>query len=201
MKNGIISVLVLIVILLVGFLVWPTSPSQDLPEASVTKLTDSGDAEGIEDGVMAKEVGDLELTITGFGPGKVHPGTFDDITISDLAVSESGIPVSGTLTIKSESRSFGIDGLNTHLCAPEFLNCENNPLIIFSLTEMTQNSNTEFTANGVLTFKDTISSISFPVTKSGEDFSGDFRLNVKDLGVSYIGIDSEIQIQFAGSLK
>ena len=196
MKKTIISVAVIALILL-GILILPKSPSKKIPEANLSDSNYKKENVDVEKKLIESDVPEINFEITGFGPGKSHIGTFTNYQITDFKIDENKNPGSGKITIQSNSLDFGIEGLNKHLCAEEFLNCEIYPNISFNLTNFLNESENpnEYTAIGTLIFKDSVSVISFPVIKDGEKWSSDFRLNVKEIGVSYIGIDEEIQIK------
>lgn len=199
-------VLVLLIIVALVFLLKPTSPSKDIDEANVSnELANVGESSDQSDNAQVAAViaklNSTETIITGYGPGKIHPGTFSDYEISNVSLDESGMIQSARVVVKSESRDFGIDGLNKHLCTDDFLKCEEYPDIVFELSEVKLNpTGNGYTVVGNLTMIGITKSVSFPVNmvmgESGEAvYATDFRLDITPFEIKYPGIDQEVRVE------
>jgi polyisoprenoid-binding protein YceI len=154
------------------------------------------------------------FTFTGYGPGKSHEGTFKGATVSNVAFAADGTPAAGKFTIKTASISTGIDGLDKHLCSPDFFDCAANPEIVFDLTSIKPVAETDSAAptvgattydvSGTLTFNKVTQPISFQATgrtTNPKTFSADFKFDTTFFNFKYVGIDKEVRIQFAGEVK
>jgi polyisoprenoid-binding protein YceI len=210
----IIGILVLIAILFLAWFIFkPTKAPENVSVGNVSNSVGNSDGsdesnsnnspestEVAANPEIESKINSADVTITGYGPGKSHPGTFDEYTISELKVdSETGILSSGKVVIKSESRKFEkgniIDKLNDHLCAEEFLNCAEYPDITVELTDVSMESAGEYRATGNLTFLGTTKSIDFPVTQADSNYTVDFRIDLTPFGLSNTFANSEVRIQ------
>jgi polyisoprenoid-binding protein YceI len=204
-----IVVLVLIVVIgLAWFIFNPAGAPEEIERVSVSdtnsnEVISNEDNEFSEKAVSAdpsiiEKIKSATITITGYAPGKNHPGTFTDYEISNAQVyKDTGLLSSGMVTIKSESRNFKIDDLNKHLCAEVFLNCENFPEINFELSNVTRSSDNVFSVTGDLTFLGITKQISFPINYDVETdkFSTDFALELKEFGFNPTLSNSEVRVE------
>ncbi len=206
------SILIAILVIAVGFGLFlalsPSAPS-DLESAKV------GDAVATTTAPVAtttapsgKQATLASFTFTGYGPGKEHVGTFKDWAVTNVALSADGVPTAGKFTIKTASIDTTIDGLNKHLCTPDFFDCAAHPEIVFDLVKVTPpatpivGDTQTFTVTGNLTFNNVAKEFTFPVSvTSVGGFSADFKFDTTFFNFKYVGIDKEVRIQFAGEIK
>lgn len=134
------------------------------------------------------------LKFTGFGPGKEHPGSFDSMT-TELEFTDGQIS-GGGLVIEASSINTGIDGLDSHLQTGDFLNVENNPQITFKLNDVVVNDEDQSAiAEGTLTMNGVAKDITVPVTLLANGFSVDFLLDMSIFGISYTGVNDQVQVE------
>lgn len=134
------------------------------------------------------------LKFTGFGPGKEHEGSFD--TMKADIIFDNGSMSGGKLIIEASSINTGIDGLDNHLKTDDFLDTEINPQIEFKLIDVVvKDEDQSATALGEITIKGITKNISVPLTILANGFSVDFLLDVSLFGISYIGVNNEVQIE------
>lgn len=206
------SILIAILVIAVGFGLFlalsPSAPS-DLESAKV------GDAVATTTAPVAtttapsgKQAALTSFTFTGYGPGKEHVGTFKDWTVTNVTLNQADVPTAGKFTIKTASVDTTIDGLNKHLCTPDFFDCAAHPEIIFDLVKVTHPATPIFgdsatlSVTGNLTFNNVTKEFTFPVSiVSDGTFSADFKFDTTFFNFKYVGIDKEVRIQFAGELK
>lgn len=206
------AILITLLVVIVAFgLFWalkPQAPS-DLSAAkigdAVTATTTPAAATSTPD-QADRQVSLSSFSFTGYGPGKERVGKFKEADLSNVAFSADGVPVSGTLTIKTASVDTGIDGLDKHLCGDDFFDCAANPEIVFNLTSIAPpaGTSTEYTVSGTLTFNGVTQAISFPATVSGTEtptFAADFKFDTTFFNFKYVGIDKEVRIQFSGEIR
>lgn len=197
----ILGIVLLVGVLVVGYILLTSEkPDQNLPAADVAESTVSENvAEGAVDDKQMEEnlsvISNLDFSFVGFGPGKSHPGTFEDIKIENLSYDENGLN-SGTATIMVESVKTDNKTLDGHLCGENFFDCENHKEIVFNVT-----GSEGATVTGDLTFKGITKSVSFDLTASenGSSYETDFRLNVKEFGFEGPTVNEEVQIKFTAT--
>jgi polyisoprenoid-binding protein YceI len=192
----IFGIIILVGVLIVGYiLVTSEKPPEDLQSAVVNEtLGVRNEADGETNAPTKQEapISSLDFTFTGFGPGKSHVGTFDDIKINDLAYDDSGL-TGGEIRIAVKSINTTPVILHTHLCADNFFDCENHEEIVFTITG-TEGQ----TVSGDLTIKDTTKTISFDaeLSEDGGSIAADFKIDVDQFGFSGPGVNKEVQITF-----
>lgn len=125
----------------------------------------------------------------GYGPGKVHEGTFD--VWEGTLIYENGVLVAGTGVIQTQSVDTGIGGLNKHLKTDDFFDVETYPEIT---AEFLSIKDTQATME--LTFRGVTKTISFPVEVTDQSIKTDFLLDITDFNIKYIGIDDQVRIAF-----
>lgn len=212
------AIITAILIIAVGFgLFWALKPQAptDIPSAGIgatsTPAATTTAPAATTTAASGKQVALTSFTFTGYGPGKEHVGTFKDWSVSNVAVDANGVPTAGRFTIKTASVSTGIDGLDKHLCSPDFFDCAANPEIVFDLKSIKAraltpteigSSEIPYDVSGDLTFNSVTKSFSFPVSaKADGTFVSDFKFDTTFFNFKYAGIDKEVRVQFAGQAK
>lgn len=181
---GIIVTLV-VLFLLFGF----TKPSEEMQRAeqknSINPILDFAVSEekiSIEDS--------YSFNFEGYGPGKSHIGTFNDI--EGNYIKSDGELEYLELRIMVDSVNTGIDGLDSHLKAEDFFDLENYKNVVFISKEITKDSIT-----GDLTMKGITKEITFEMFDNGESIASNFLLNIRDFGISNAGINDEVRLEFS----
>ncbi|HEY4507416.1 MAG TPA: YceI family protein [Candidatus Paceibacterota bacterium] len=142
------------------------------------------------------------FSFTGYGPGKIETGTFKETSVSGVQFGQNGLPVAGRFTIKTATVSTGKDGLDRHLCTPDFFDCTANPEIVFDLKSIQAGSGANvYSVSGNLTFRGKTQPIQFDATATGSTFAADFKFDTTFFDFKYIGIDRDVRIQFAGEVR
>jgi polyisoprenoid-binding protein YceI len=212
MKNIIIIfILALLVIgLVIGFRIY--KQNKNLESIDKAKVTDSeiteeyplqtGDMVTItktssglsEEGNIKIDTDNTYLKFTGFGPGKNHTGSFDSVK-AEISFND-GLVSSGTLLIETSSINTGINGLDSHLKTEDFFEVEKYPQIKFNLVNVVMNNEDQSAiANGYISIKGTTKKISVPLVMLENGFAVDFLLDMELFGISYIGVNKEVQLE------
>lgn len=204
-----------IMIVLLAVLIGCTAPPEDVPRAEIAEP--AMDEMADEDGAMADEAHDamgdgeadgemvdtaaeevsLDLekssfNFIGYGPGKVHPGTFEELDGVLLVNDDEVVGVKGA--IQAASVDTGIEGLNNHLRNPDFFDVEKYPEITFESTAIEDG-----TMKGVLFFHGVEKEISFPVNVSEDGVTADFVLDTEPYNIRYVGMNPDVRISFVAS--
>jgi len=133
-------------------------------------------------------VKNLSFTFTGYGPaGKFHDGSFKNFTLSTTSI-----------IFKSDSVDTKIDGLNKHLCAADFFDCQKYPEIKFEAVSVTRTPLNQYEVVGNLFFKDIKKQITFSVSSQDDQkFNVDFLLDTSEFGFNPALVDSKVRIRFS----
>lgn len=205
-KRLIIGGVLLVLILIVAFNY--NAVPDDIDRATVTDVSEDSNSMNQENN--SREDADInsnsvkiknpELVFTGFGPaGKIEVVNFTDIKYSDISVNAEGVPTNASVDVNLKSVTSGKPGLDSHLCNEDFFECETYPNAVFELTDVTMVSESEYSVIGRLTFKDTTKNINFDIAKLPNEnkYTSEFLLDVRDFGVSYTGINDEVQVNIS----
>jgi polyisoprenoid-binding protein YceI len=196
-KKTILIILSLILIAGVVLFLRGEQPPENVQRANVIdSAADNNVFENIKgeqsDFVKADEINVMSLNkvdfkFTGFGPGKSHDGTFSEIKIQDNKV------VFSSNTVNTE-----IEKLNEHLCAAEFLDCDNYKEILFQATEISTGENGIVKISGDLLFKGVQKQITFDLQKIDDkkEYFADFLLDTSEFGISVPVAEKDVRIQF-----
>lgn len=195
MKIVIIIIIALMVI--AGIIMFfSEKPSKDLPAAVVGDTAGADNIVPLRNDVQAdnasSEIKNLDFAFIGFGPGKSHPGTFENITVENLTHNDSGLN-SGKITFDTTSVKTDSNLLDKDLCKASFFDCDNFPEIVFEITG-SQKTESGYTVTGDLTFKGITKSVSFDATQNSGIITSNFRLNVEQFGFKAPVVDDEVEV-------
>jgi len=200
---GVLVIIVGIILLLV----LSPKPSQDIEQADLGDAEQIEELEGVESAHISADGFTLEITefgFIGYGPGKTHPGVFEQYQVQNVRVNESGVPTSGRLVANTASIKTDSARLDKDLCEFEnFFNCATYPTITFDLVSITEAAPNTYSVTGNLTVKEVERSIAFTVnaTDSGT-FSSEFRVDMTEFGFGAPGIvHPEVVVTFAGRIS
>lgn len=178
MKNTIIIILVLLIIVIGYFLLKPSVP-ENIEQAQV-----GNDINSIAEIQIKEKI--ERFNFVGYGPGKEHEGTFENIKIEN-----------NKIIIQANSVKTGIEGLDKHLCADDFFNCEQYPEITFTVLNYELLTENSAKINGELQYRDIIKNVSFEVNKDPEGkIMADFLLDASEFGFKVPTVDSNVRIKF-----
>jgi len=207
-----IGVVVVIVIGAIALLVFSPKPSEDLDRAQVTDIQETNEMEqGADEAVVpgdntsiAKE--NVTFTFTGFGPGGSHPGTFNDISVRNVAfgIQEGDtniVPTSGTIAFQVESVSTDSETLDGHLCRENFFDCENYKEIIFDFVSAEKINETDYTITGNLQIKGITKQITIPATYAKGFAQADFVVDMTEFNFSGPTVNPEVEISISAVLN
>jgi polyisoprenoid-binding protein YceI len=222
MKMFLTIIIILIVLVVAGILLFGSGAPEDVERATIEETNSDSDnqenqeandsenegitnepiyAEGeLESKIASFDAADLNFRFTGFGPGKSHTGTFDDIQISNVTHNGQAI-TGGEITIGTSSVNILEDGLGKtkleeHLCNEDFFECDTYPEIKFLITDVTPTSNVQARVSGDLLFKGVEKQLTFTVTRNQNTYSADFILDTTPFGFKTGLADQDVQIKF-----
>jgi polyisoprenoid-binding protein YceI len=129
------------------------------------------------------------FTFTGFGPGKSHSGTFTEMSGEIMMQDGRVVAAEGIIdpaSVKSDSA-----GLDRHLMNEDFFDVERYPTMEFSSSLIT-----ETVMIGELSFHGVTRELTIPVTHGDGSLSADFLLSMEAFGITYLGVNDEVRIEF-----
>lgn len=125
----------------------------------------------------------------GFGVGKSHVGTFEEMDGTVTYADGRIVAAQGVIQAASVKSDSG--GLDKHLRNEDFFHVEQYPEIRFSSNEITDEA-----MIGELTFLGVTREITIPLMESGERLIADFLLDTEQFGMSYTGVNKDVRIAF-----
>jgi hypothetical protein len=133
------------------------------------------------------EIKNFSFIFTGYGPaGKSHDGTFKNFQLT-----------TSTIVFKTESVDTGIDGLNKHLCANDFFDCQKYPEIKFTADSVIKSSENQYQVTGTLNFKEIIKKVSFTANVIDNKISTDFLLDTTEFNFDPKLVENNTRIRFS----
>jgi polyisoprenoid-binding protein YceI len=200
------KILIIIVLGALGYFGWQaiqTKPDADVPKAVVEIPT----TETQKTSDTPKEIpyGDdvnpgnktnnslVSVSFKGFGPGKVHNGSFSNVK-SNLYLGDSG-DIWGNITIDMNSFTTDNDKLTAHLKSKDFFDVTVYPKSVFTAKELIGMDAQGAQISGDITIKGITKKVSFPVKFKthtagptellaySKSWESTFTLNMKDFGI------------------
>lgn len=203
------KIVIILIILIAGYFGWKalqTQPDPSVPQAVVgdTASVPSVDEATSETPSQNNDVArvrpvdneNVAITFKGFGPGKVHTGSFETLT-SALELDETG-SMSGTVTVTVASLVSDTEKLTSHLKSKDFFDVAVYPTATFTLNGITDGK-----ASGSMTIRGITKAISFPVSYSDAttSYTAKFTLNMKDFGINQTFANEVIELGVTVPLK
>ncbi len=186
-----------LVIIVVGFGVWKliqTKPDANVPQAQVTDTTTTQTTETQNTAPVSNPAlttvqvdnANVKVAFKGFGPGKVHNGSFSKVTSTLYSV---GDVIGGGISVDVASLTSDTEKLTMHLNSKDFFDTAVYKTATFKITGWTGNNVT-----GTMTIRNIAKNITFPVTFANNVYTADFTLNMKDFGIDQKFANEEIQL-------
>ena len=177
----------LLLILLVVFAAC-TAPPEDAARAEVPTDSPTGNAVAPTDSrPIDWEASTFQFT--GYGPGKSHVGTFEDIS-GEIQYANTQI-VGANAVIQATSLKSEGERLENHLRSEDFFHVEVYPTIELSTVALEGN---QMTAE--VTFHGVTQELQFPVTRTEDGLSGEVVFSLADFNIEYTGVNDEVLIEF-----
>ncbi len=186
MKKIAIVLIIIILVVVVWFAI-QTKPDALVPVANVTEVnsaTSSADPKVSEvttnNIVSNKEVDNASVKIAfkGFGPGKVHSGSFSKI---DSKLSFSGNDLKGEVTVDMNSLTTDTEAVTKHLKTDAFFDVAKYPTATFKLTPSKDGK-----ISGVMTIHGVSKNVSFDAIIEQtypERYVAKFNIDMKEFGI------------------
>ena len=181
----------IIVIIAVGFGVWKlieTKPDANIPQAQVGDKAEDK-MENLAPAISSKTQVDnagVKVAFKGFGPGKVHNGSFGKVTSDMYFVGDA---LAGNITIDVDTLTTDTEKVTAHLKTKDFFDTAKFKTANFKISGWNNG-----TITGVMTIRNIAKTISFPITMSNDAYIADFTLNMKDFGIDQKFANEEIEL-------
>ncbi len=201
------SVLIVLVVLVLGGVVWysiQTKPDASVPAATVSDVsTTTEDKNVVADESINKPVTqvkeidntNVKISFKGFGPGKVHNGSFAKID-SKLSFEASG-SLEGEVVVDMSSLSTDNEGkLTPHLKSADFFDVAKYPTATFKVTSLKDGK-----LSGVMTTHGISKNVSFDVVSSDKELSSKFNIDMKEFGINQKFANEVIELTVTVPLK
>lgn len=196
------KIVIILIILVAGYFGWQalqTQPDPSVPQAVVTDTTTVSPVDEVTTETPSQNTGtarvrpvdneNVKITFKGFGPGRVHTGSFGTLT-SALELDETG-SISGTVTVTVASLVSDTEKLTSHLKSKDFFDVAVYPTATFTLTGIADGK-----ATGSMTIRGITKAVSFPVSYSDVTtaYTAKFTLNMKDFGINQTFANEMIEL-------
>lgn len=201
------SVLIFLVVLVLGGVIWysiQTKPDASVPEAVVSDVnTTTEDKNLVADestnklATSSKEVDNVNVKITfkGFGPGKVHDGSFSKID-SKLSFDAAG-SLKGEVVVDMSSLSTdNEEKLTPHLKSKDFFDVAKYPSATFKVVSLKDGK-----LSGLMTAHGISKNVSFDVASSDKELSSKFNIDMKEFGINQKFANEVIELTVIVPLK
>ncbi len=187
------TILIILAVLVIGCGVWyaiQTKPDANIPQAQVSDTVADQNEEKEENTAPVSKTqvdnANVKVAFKGFGPGKVHDGSFGKVTSDMYFVGDA---LAGSISIDVASLSTDTEKLTTHLNSKDFFDTAKFKTASFKITGWNAG-----TVTGTMTIRGIAKTVSFPVAMSGDVYTADFTLNMKDFGINQKFANEEIEL-------
>lgn len=184
----VLILIAIILVLTVGFFFFnKSSLPNNLEQANILEGVAENKIEEKVDIAKIPQIKNFSFTFTGYGPaGKYHDGIFGEYTLS-----------TSSIVFKSASVDTGIEGLNKHLCSPEFFDCVKYPEIKFVANSLTKKSETSYEVLGTLSFKDITKNVSFNANLENNKVTAEFLMDTTEFNFNPKLVENNVKIKFS----
>lgn len=213
------SILIVLVIIVIGGIVWygiQTKPDASVPQANVSDVNTNtaseneikADESANKPAVSKKEIdnANVKIAFKGFGPGKVHNGSFTKID-SKLSIDMND-NLSGEIIVDMNSLTTDTEKLTTHLKTDTFFDVAKYPTAKYKISSIKGKNAIGGLAEGVFTIRDISKEVSFPFTNANfnkdrglNGFSANFSINMKEFGIDQKFANEVVELTVTVPLK
>ncbi len=189
-------ILIILAVLVIGCGVWyaiQTKPDANIPKAVVSDTTNTQTNDQVTPtpatntkAMTQVDNANVKVAFKGFGPGKVHDGSFGKVTSDMYFVGDA---LAGSISVDVASLSTDTEKLTTHLNSKDFFDTAKFKTASFKITGWNAG-----TVTGTMTIRGIAKTVSFPVAMSGDVYTADFTLNMKDFGINQKFANEEIEL-------
>jgi hypothetical protein len=212
-----IVVIVVVIIGAIALLALSPKPSEDLERAQVTDIQEDTVNNTLEENTQEAGEGsennsetaitseDVTFAFTGYGPGGSHPGTFNDISVRNVAfgIQEGDtniVPTSGTIAFQVASVETDSTTLDGHLCRENFFDCENHKEITFDFVSAEKINETDYNITGNLQIKGITKQITIPASYAKGFAQADFVVDMTEFNFSAPTVNPEVEISISAKI-
>ncbi len=198
-------ILIVLGVIVIGGAVWygiQTKPDASVPVATVSDVSTTTDEkkmvadESINKPVASKKEVDnanVKITFKGFGPGKVHDGSFTKV---DSKLSFDGDNLKGEVVVDMNSITTEIAKLTSDLKSSTFFDVVKYPTATFKVTSFKDGK-----ISGVLTTHGISKNVSFDVKSSDTALISNFTIDMKQFGIDQKLANEVVELTVTVPLK
>ena len=191
-------------LIIVAIIIWmATKPKPDatVPEAvvsdsSTTIETTTTKSEDTKQATGAKQVdnANVKVSFKGFGPDKVHNGTFGKVTSK---LDFVGTDLAGEVVVDMTSLvADDTEKLTPHLKSDAFFDVAKYPTATFKLFSVAGGK-----AVGKLTTHGVTKDVSFPIVKTDMEYKASFNIDMKAFGIVQAFANEVVEVTVTVPLK
>lgn len=195
---------ILILIAGIGYFGWnmlQTAPSETIPQAVISETTQASfentlaeESPTEKEGALLFDNQNITIGFTGYGPGKEHPGTLT-VQSADLVQNENG-DVRGTIVVDMNSINADVPAVSAHLKRKDFFDVALYPTTTFIVSSLKDS-----TVSGKMTLRGITKDISFPVVKTENTYTAEFRVNMEEFGIKQTFANNEFVVRVVVPFK
>jgi polyisoprenoid-binding protein YceI len=189
----------ILVLILVGAGIWyaiQTKPNAEVQNAVVSDSVVSEVSNNQEGAVSLQQIdnANIKITFKGFGPGKVHNGSFSGITSN---LSTDGSNIKGDISVDLNSMTTDSEKLTGHLKSKDFFDVEKYPTAKFTAMSL---------VDGKLSGSLSVHGVTKNVTvNAGQPTNGSynimFNLNMKEFGIDQKFAEEVVELNIIVPVK
>jgi polyisoprenoid-binding protein YceI len=97
--------------------------------------------------------------------------------------------------IAADSVDAGNFIVNSQLKGKDFLDVNNYPEILLTISNVEFTQETNANVSGTLTIKGIAHAVEFPITITGSSFTADFTVDVSQYGISHPNVDNQVHMR------
>ncbi len=200
------SILIALGIIVIGGVVWyaiQTKPDASIQEAQVSDVTTTTNNESeikaseneTTQTASDKEIdnANVKITFKGFGPGKVHEGSFGKV---DSKLAFDGSDIKGEVMVDMNSLSTEISKVTTDLKSKTFFEVSKYPTATFKVTSFKDNK-----LSGVMTVHGVSKNVTVDVKSSATELSSTFNIDMKEFGIDQKLANEVVELTVTAPLK
>ncbi len=135
----------------------------------------------------------VKVNFKGFGPGKVHTGSFSKINSSLISVNGS---LKGEVVIDMNSMTTDTEKLTGHLKTADFFDTAKYPTASFVLEKFDGKL-----ASGSMTVHGVKKAISFPISLSDKNYTSTFTVDMKNFGINQTFANETVEVSLVVPVK